>query len=740
MSTSVDPAARNDAPGASAQPVTPAKPGATPQPPATAQPSAPAHLPAAVGVAAAIAEKLHRGGNGNGGNGHTGPSNAGTGLAGPGGSGNPGSGSAVAAGTDHHSALPQRPWSIEESAKLYSIRNWGQGYFSINPDGHVAVHPTQEPAKSIDLKKLVDDLRERDIQLPCLVRFTDILQHRVGQIHKAFDKAIKDHDYRGEYRCVYPIKVNQQRHVVEEIHAFGKPFGFGLEAGSKPELLAVMAVVDDNNTPIICNGFKDDEFIEAVILATKIGRNIIPVVEKFSELELIVKYAKLHNVKPSIGVRVKLSAKGAGRWEQSGGVRSKFGLFIAEVIDALEYLRKQGMGDCLNLLHFHLGSQINNIRNVKAAIIELVRVYTEMQRLGAGLKYIDVGGGLGVDYDGSKTDFGSSINYGLQEYANDVIFHVKEICDQAKVEHPIIISESGRAMVAYHSVLVFNVLGWSGFARFDLPATLAEADRAAMPAPVVNLFDTWQGITDANFMEYYHDASISKDAVLNLFSLGYCTLEQRSLAERLFFGICSKVLTIIRKLDYVPDEFQGLESMLSDTYFCNYSIFQSMPDSWAIDQLFPIMPIHRLAEEPNCRGILADITCDSDGKVDRFIDRRQVKPVLELHPYRGDDYCLAAFLVGAYQEILGDLHNLLGDTNAVHVTIDDDGHPMIDEVIEGDSVREVLHYVQFNADEMLRSMRKMVERALKEQKLSLDESRVLLKFYENGLEGYTYLE
>ena len=632
-------------------------------------------------------------------------------------------------------------WTAQDSAKLYGINNWGHGYFSVNDEGHVVVHPHGEFGKlSVDLKTLVDELRERDIQLPCLIRFTDILKHRVGQIHDAFANATREHEYKGDYRCVYPIKVNQQRHVVEEIHSFGKEYGFGLEAGSKPELLAVMAIVDNDNTPIICNGFKDDEFIEAVILATKIGRNIIPVVEKFSELELLVKYAKIHNVKPSIGVRVKLAAKGAGRWEQSGGVRSKFGLFISEVMDALEYLRKNDMGDCLNLLHFHLGSQINNIRNIKGAIIELIRVYVEMQRLGAGLKYIDVGGGLGVDYDGSKTDFGSSINYGLQEYANDVIFHVKEICDQAGVEHPTIISESGRAMVAYHSVLVFNVLGWSGFTRLDVPTSLTKAERKQLPAPVVNLFDSFQGVNDQNYMEYYHDAQIAKDAVLNLFSLGYCSLEHRSLAERLFFGICGKILQLIRKLEYVPDEFQGLESMLSDTYFCNYSIFQSMPDSWAIDQLFPIMPIHKLKEEPTCRGILADITCDSDGKVDRFIDRRQVKNVLELHEYKNEDYCLATFLVGAYQEILGDLHNLLGDTNAVHVTVDDGGHVSIDEVIEGDTVREVLQYVQFSGDELLRSMRKTVEKALREQKLSLDESRVLLKFYESGLEGYTYLE
>lgn len=635
---------------------------------------------------------------------------------------------------------PKKPWTIADTEALYRIQQWGQGYFSVNTDGHVAVHPTQDAALQIDLKKLVDELRERDIQPPLLVRFTDILKHRVARMHTVFQNAIKEHEYKGQYRCVYPIKVNQQRHVVQEILDFGRPYGFGLEAGSKPELLAVMAMVEDDETPIICNGFKDDEFIEAVILATKIGKNIIPVVEKFSELELIVKYAKQHNIKPSIGVRVKLSAKGAGRWESSGGVRSKFGLFVSEVLAALEFLRNNGMGDCLNLLHFHLGSQINNIRNIKNAIIELVRVYTELQRVGAGLMYIDVGGGLGVDYDGSKTNFESSINYGLQEYANDVVYHIKEICDQAGVEHPTIISESGRAMVAYHSVLVFNVLGWSGFARFELPGELTAEQRAELPAPVVSLFDTYCTINEQNFAEYYHDAQMSKDAVLNLFNLGYCSLEHRSLAERLFFGICSKVLQIVRKMEYVPEEFEGLEAMLSDTYFCNYSIFQSMPDSWAIDQLFPIMPIHRLNEEPTCRGILADITCDSDGKVDRFIDRRDVKSVLELHPYDGSDYFIAAFLVGAYQEILGDLHNLLGDTNAVHVSVDEQGRFSIDEVIEGDTVREVLQYVQYSADDLMRAMRKRVERALRDQKLTLDESRVLLRFYESGLEGYTYLE
>ncbi|MGF1632495.1 MAG: biosynthetic arginine decarboxylase [Phycisphaerae bacterium] len=636
---------------------------------------------------------------------------------------------------------PRAEWSPEQSAQLYGIDRWSQGYFGVNKLGHVEVRPDPtRPEAVIDLKQLVDELRGRDLQLPLLVRFTDILKDRVNKLAGAFATAIKEHDFDGDYRCVYPIKVNQQRHVVEEIHHFGKAHGFGLEAGSKPELLAVLATVDNDTTPIICNGFKDDEFIEAVILAAKIGRNIIPVVEKFSELELLVKYAKLHNVRPQIGVRVKLAARGSGRWEESGGPRSKFGLFISEVLDALEYLKSHGMADCLNMLHFHLGSQIHNINNLKGAVIELSRVYCELRRLGADMKFIDVGGGLGVDYDGSKTAFESSINYSLQEYANDVVFYVKQVCDQEGAPHPTIISESGRAMVAYHSVLIFNVIGWSGFARFKLPGELDPEVREKMSDSVALMFDAYNDVSEKNFFEAYHDAMHARERVLNLFSLGYCSLEHRALAEKLFFGICSKILRIVRKLEYIPEEFQTLEAMLSDTYFCNMSIFQSMPDSWAIDQLFPIMPIHHLGEEPTCRGILADITCDSDGKVDKFIDRRDIKHVLELHPYKGEDYCLGAFLVGAYQEILGDLHNLLGDTNAVHVTVDELGRVSVDEVVEGDTVNEVLAYVQYNSTELMRSMRKVVEAALKDRKISIDESRQLLRFYEEGLKGYTYLE
>jgi arginine decarboxylase len=649
-----------------------------------------------------------------------------------------------AATSSAESAAPASPatWSPQQSSSLYGVPEWGNGYFSVNEQGHVVAHPTRDPSKGVDIKKIVDELVQRDVPVPLLLRFDDILADRVKEIAGSFQKAITDHNYKGRYRCVYPIKVNQQRQIVEKLLEHGKKFGFGIEAGSKPELLAVMALVDDDDTPIICNGFKDAEFIEAVILARKIGRNIIPVVEKFSELELIVHYAKLHDVKPSIGVRVKLAARGAGRWEGSGGVRSKFGLFVHEVVEALDYLRAAGMAECMDLLHFHLGSQINHIRNVKNAIIELSRVYVELQRMGADLHYIDVGGGLGVDYDGSQTTAESSINYSLQEYANDIIYHVGQVCDQAEVPHPTIISESGRALVAYHSLLIFNVVGTSGFDGFHLPTSLSKAEREELPAPVVSLFDTFQNLNEDNYSESYNDALLARDETLHLFNLGYSTLAQRSLADRLYLALCKRVLAMVQKDENVSADFDGLESLLADTYFCNFSIFQSMPDSWAIDQLFPIMPIHRLEEKPTQQGILADITCDSDGKVDHFIsgDARDPNRVLPLHKFTGQDYYMGVFLVGAYQEILGDLHNLFGDTNAVHISMDEDGEPFIEEVIEGDTVREVLHYVQFSADDLQRAMRRMVERALRRKVLTVDESRKLLSFYETGLEGYTYLE
>jgi len=636
---------------------------------------------------------------------------------------------------------PTRVWSIQDALETYGVPSWGQGYFGIGENGHVLVHPRKDPEQSIDLKALVDELRVRGITPPILLRFTDVLGHRIHEMADAFRHAIEENEYGGGYRHVYPVKVNQQRQVLEEIRDFGEEFGFGFEAGSKPELLAVLALTAGRDVPVVCNGFKDDEFVEMVILAQKIGQQVIPVVEKFSELELITKYAKAHGVSPVLGMRVKIAARGAGRWELSGGARSKFGLFVPEVREALAYLEENDLLDGLDLLHFHLGSQITNIRNVKNAVTELVRIYVQMKRAGAKLSYLDVGGGLGVDYDGSRTNWESSVNYTLAEYASDVVSRVKSICDDAEVPHPTIISESGRSVVAYHSVLVFDVLGCSRFDAFDAPEKLpATEDGGDPPIPLVDLLDRLTEMSHRNCIEYYHDAVQAFDEAINLFKLGHLDFEQRDVAERLFWAICTKVLRITEDRDPVPEEVESLRAFLADTYFGNFSVFQSLPDSWAIDQQFPILPIHRLCERPTRHGILGDITCDSDGKISRFTHIRDDKKTLELHALTGEPYYLGVFLVGAYQEILGDMHNLLGDTHAVHVSMGDDGQPVLEHIVRGDTVREVLAYVEFNADELLNVMRRQVEKAVKQQRLSLSESTLLLRFYESGLSGYTYLE
>jgi arginine decarboxylase len=628
-----------------------------------------------------------------------------------------------------------RAWSVHDASELYEVPRWGNGYFAVNSAGHVQVHPTKDPAQSIDMKELVDRLQLRGIALPVLVRFSDILRHRLGEIHQAFQGAISQHQYQGGYCCVYPIKVNQQRQVVEEVFNFGRPYKFGLEAGSKPELLAVVAVAD-NETPIICNGFKDAEFIETAMLAQKIGRQIIPVVEKYTELGLILEAAEKIGVRPQIGMRVKLASRGSGRWQSSGGFRSKFGLTVTEIMRGLEELKSRGMADCLKLLHFHLGSQITNIRIVKGALNEAARVYTELAKLGAGLQYVDVGGGLGVDYDGSQTNFESSMNYTLQEYANDVVYHIQTVCDEAGVPHPTIVSESGRAVVAYHSVLVFNVLGVSGFGDEKVPLQASQE----WEQPLADLVETYNNVSSRNALEAFHDAQQALDMSLSLFNTGYLPLEQRSMAENLFWAICTKLQKIVQTMDEVPEDLQNLDEQLSDTYFCNFSLFQSIPDSWAIKQLFPVMPIHRLNEKPGNHAVLGDITCDSDGKLDRFVDRRDVKKTLRLHSIGQDPYYLGVFLVGAYQEILGDLHNLFGDTHAVHVSLDGNGGAKLDALIKGDTVREVLDYVEFDAEMLLGKLRTDVETAVREGRVDYEGAGQLLRFYEDGLHGYTYLE
>jgi arginine decarboxylase len=626
-------------------------------------------------------------------------------------------------------------WGITDATELYEIARWGKGYFSIGSQGHVLVHPSKDPAHAIDLKQLVDRLQVRGLGLPMLIRFRDILKHRIRDIHDAFQSAITQHTYQGKYICVYPIKVNQQRQVVEEVFEFGRPYGFGLEAGSKPELFAVAALAD-NSTPIVCNGFKDAEFIEMAMLAQKIGRNVIPVVEKYTELALILEYAEKVGVRPQIGMRVKLAARGGGRWQSSGGYRSKFGLTVTEILRGLEELKSRGMADCLKLLHFHLGSQIPNIRIVKGALNEAARVYVELARAGAGLQYLDVGGGLGVDYDGSQTNFESSTNYTLEEYANDVVYHLQTVCDEAGVPHPNIISESGRAVVAYHSLLVFNVLGTSGFGDERTP------DKATddMEQPLVDLIETYRGVSTRNALESYHDAQQALDMAINLFSGGYLSLVQRSQAENLYWAICVKLQKLVQTMDDVPEDLQNLDESMSDTYFCNFSLFQSIPDSWAIKQLFPVMPIHRLGERPTQHAVIGDITCDSDGKIDQFIDRRDVKKTLPLHAFNGEPYYLGVFLVGAYQEILGDLHNLYGDTHAVHVSLDGSDNIVVDEVVKGDTVREVLDYVEFDLEGLVKKFRADIEAAVREGRVNDGEMGAMLRFYDEGLQGYTYLE
>jgi arginine decarboxylase len=639
---------------------------------------------------------------------------------------------------------PALPWRIEDSLDLYNVAAWGKGYFSVNASGHVVVRPDTTEQREIDLYEVVEGLQARDLTTPVVVRFSDILAHRLRRMHEAFAQAIAENDYKNRYAAVFPIKVNQQRLVVEEVYRYGKEFGFGLEVGSKPELLAVMAMTE--NAPerlIVCNGFKDDSYIEAVTLATKLGRTIIPVVENFDELGLILKHAQAYQVRPRIGVRVKLFSEGSGRWSASAGEKSKFGLFITEILELFEVLKAHDMLDCLQLVHCHPGSQLQDIRRVKDAINELAHVYAELKLMGAGLQYIDVGGGLGVDYDGSGTNFSSSMNYTLNEYASDVVYRIASVCNSRDIPHPMIVSESGRAVAAYHSVLIFDALGSSALDKFRITGD-ESADYGGeeeLPQPVHDLFEAYRAVSERRLVECYHDALTAREQVLQMFNLGLLSLEFRGLAERLYWATCAKIRDACRKLERLPEELEDLESILSDTYFCNFSVFQSLPDSWAIDQLFPIMPIHRLDERPTRTAVLADITCDSDGKIDHFVSLRDVKRTLELHELKPDEkYYLAAFLVGAYQETLGDLHNLFGDTHVVHVRLHDEGGWWIEEVVKGDTANKVLEYMEYDVAELYPALARDCERAIRDGRMTLAESQALKRFYESELDGYAYLE
>jgi arginine decarboxylase len=629
-------------------------------------------------------------------------------------------------------------WTPADSEELYNVLGWGAGFFRVNAAGNVAMTPPGLPStRAIDLKILIDDLQRRGIQLPILVRFTDLVRARLETLVTAFGNAIREYEYQGRYRGVYPIKVNQQRHLVEDLVRFSEPHHLGLEAGSKPELMVVLAMLEDPEALIICNGYKDREYIEMALLARKLGRNCIIVVEKSDEVDLVLEAGKRLEVEPVIGVRAKLSSKGTGRWQSSAGDRAKFGLTITEIVELVEKLRKSGDLGILQLLHFHIGSQISAIRAIKQAMREATRVYTELHRMGAPMRYMDVGGGLGVDYDGSRTNFASSMNYDTQEYAYDVVAAIKDACENAGMPHPDIITEAGRATVSHNSVLIFNVLGVSEMVADHRPAPPGEdADEN-----LKELWELYESISAKNLQEPFHDAQEIKEESLTRFNLGLTTLEERARIERMYWAICHKLARTAKDAEYVPEDLEPLEQAMADTFFCNFSVFQSAPDAWAIGQLFPVLPIHRLQDEPMRRAVLADITCDSDGKLSKFIDRRDVKHVLELHEPNGQPYYIGMFLLGAYQEILGDLHNLFGDTNAVHVSAVEGGLGYrIDHLVEGDTVKEVLDYVEYDRARLIQRLRRAIESGIENERLTMEEGARLIDTYTRGLDGYTYLE
>jgi arginine decarboxylase len=637
--------------------------------------------------------------------------------------------------SDHDDDVPG--WNVAKSAELYQIRGWGEPYFSISEQGTVEVTPDPEKAlKKIDMHELVQDLEARGLDLPLLIRFSDVLKDRIRRLNECFGKAIKDYDYTGSYRGVFPVKVNQQKHLIDEVVEFGQPWQYGLEAGSKPELLIALSAISDPNGLIICNGYKDRKYIETALLSQRFGKTVIVVLERIEELQFVLDAAEKTGIRPMLGVRGKLSSRGIGRWKDSAGDRAKFGLTASEIVEVCDQLGGRDMLDCLQLLHFHIGSQISSIQPIKNSMQEAANMYVELAKLGAGMKYFDVGGGLAVDYDGSKTDFHASKNYNIQEYAFDVVAAIQEACNKSNVACPTIVSESGRAIAAHQSVLVFEVVG-THHVRFGLPQDPGPTAHRVLKT----LYDTFKGVMPKNVQEAHHDAQQAKEEAESLFKLGYLGLRERAQAERLYWACCEKITDTARRLKRIPEEVKELGNQMGAIYYGNFSVFQSVPDTWAIDQLFPIMPIHRLHEEPTERCILADLTCDSDGKIDRFIDVEDVKPVLEVHTVKPDEpYMMAIFLTGAYQEILGDLHNLFGDTNAVHVRLsdDDDGYE-VSHVVKGDSIHEVLTYVEYEPSVMVERMRLQAERAKREGRITVDQVKMLMRHYEESLGSYTYL-
>lgn len=631
-------------------------------------------------------------------------------------------------------------WRIEDSAELYNIHGWGLQYFSVNDKGHITVTPKRD-CVGVDLVEVMDELRARNITAPILLRFPDILDNRIEKISSCFKRAAEEYKYAAQNFIIYPIKVNQTRQVVEEIVSHGRKFNIGLEAGSKPELHAVLAInmADfSDNSLIICNGYKDESYVELALLAQKMGRRIFLVVEKLNELQLIARVAKRLNMRPNVGMRIKLSSSGSGKWEESGGDRSKFGLNTSELFAALDFLRTNDMTDCLKLIHFHIGSQITKIRRIKNALREASQFYVQLTKLGFGIDFIDIGGGLGVDYDGTRSSASeNSMNYSIQEYVNDAVYTFVDVCNKNGLKHPNIITESGRSLTAHHSVLVAETLETTSLPKWD-----EEHDKVANDDNdlVKDIYEIWDKINQVRLLEDWHDALQIREEALDRFSLGLIDLRTRAMVEKLFWSVAREVHLISSEMKHMPEELRGVAKMLPEKYFCNFSLFQSLPDSWAIDQVFPVTPLDRLNERPDRMATLQDITCDSDGKIANFIAPQGVAHALPVHSLRpGEHYYLGVFLVGAYQEILGDMHNLFGDTNAVHINVYKD-HYRIDQVIDGETVAEVLDYVQYSPKQLVRNVESWVTESIRTGKITSDEGNEFIRNYRSGLYGYTYLE
>ena len=629
-----------------------------------------------------------------------------------------------------------KKWSIEDSREMYNIKGWGASYFDINEEGNVSVSPCKDEAQ-IDLREIVDELSLRDVTPPLLLRFPDILDNRIEKTANCFKRAAEEYEYKAQNFIIYPIKVNQMQPVVEEIISHGRKFNLGLEAGSKPELHAVIAVQCQSDSLIICNGYKDQSYIELALLAQKMGKRIFIVVEKLNELDIIARAAKKLNVKPNLGIRIKLASSGSGKWAESGGDASKFGLTSSELLDALRILDEKGLHDSLRLIHFHIGSQITKIRRIQTALREAAQFYINLHKMGYNVDFVDCGGGLGVDYDGTRSaNSESSVNYSIQEYVNDCVYTFVDAANKNDIAHPNIITESGRSLTAHHSVLVIDVLETASLPEMPEEFEAKDSDHQL----VKDLYEIWDNLNSKNMLEDWHDAEQIRDEALELFSHGIVDLKTRAEIESMYWSVCHEINTLSKQMKHVPEELRNIDKLLADKYFCNFSLFQRLPDSWAIDRLFPIMPIQRLTERPTRNATLQDITCDSDGKIANFVKEGHLSHVLPLHALRRNEpYYLGVFLVGAYQEILGDMHNLFGDTNAVHVSVKD-GHYHIDQIIDGETVEEVLDYVQYNPKKLVRQLEIWVTKSVKNGKISLEEGKEFLSNYRSGLYGYTYLE